>query len=414
MSQSLSAQKRAFLFLQGPCSLLFPRIADRLRNHGHAVHKINFNSGDVAYWTPRKALWFRDKLSELPEFLESVWLKHGISDQILFGDCRPVHKAAALRAEQFGVRSYVFDGGYFRPLWITLEREGVNGHSLLPRDPDWFWKTGKRLPEPSAPQLFQPSFTTQAAHDVLYHLAGLSNPILFPHYKKHVSIMAPIEYAAYLKRFSLLKLCKHKEAQIISTLLSDKTPFFLLPLQLNSDAQIINHSHFENMSEVVEFVMRSFANHAPKNARLVIKNHPLDMGLVNYQKNIALLAQALDIAERIIYIESGNISALLAQAAGTVTVNSTSGSAALELGCPIIALADPIYNLPGLTFQGSLDDFWTVRPKPDPELFHCFRKTVMYATQINGSLYCDYGTKLAAENAARVLEVEKSPLEELL
>jgi len=410
----LSADKRSFLFLQGPCSPLFARIADRLRSHGHDVHKINFNSGDVAYWSPRKAIHFREKLQALPELLESVWLKHGISDQILFGDCRPVHKAAALRAERFGVRSYVFDGGYFRPFWITLEREGVNGHSLLPRDPDWFRDTGKRLPEPSAPQLFQPSFTTQATHDVLYHLAGISNPILFPHYKNHVSVSAPIEYAAYLKRFSLLKLNKHREKRIISTLLSDKTPFFLLPLQLNSDAQIINHSHFENMSEVIAFVMRSFAACAPTHARLVIKNHPLDMGLVNYQKNIARLAQELDLAERIVYIESGNITRLLAQAAGTVTVNSTSGSAALELNCPIITLADPIYNLPGLTFQGHLDAFWTALPKPDAELFSYFRKTVMYGTQINGSLYCNHGTKLAAENAARVLEAEKSPLEELL
>jgi len=410
----LSADKRSFLFLQGPCSLLFARIADRLRNHGHAVHKINFNSGDVAYWSPRKAIWFRDKLQDLPELLETIWVKHGISDQILFGDCRPVHKAAAMRAERFGVRSYVFDGGYFRPLWITLEREGVNGHSLLPRDPDWFRETGGRLPEPPAPQRFKPSFTTQATHDVLYHLAGIGNPVLFPYYKNHVPVAAPIEYAAYLKRFSLLKLNKPKEERIIGSLLSDAAPFFLLPLQLNSDAQIINHSHFENMSEVIAFVMRSFAGHAPTHTRLVIKNHPLDIGLVNYRQNIARLAHELDLVGRIVYIESGNITDLLAHAAGTVTVNSTSGSAALALSCPIITLADPIYNLPGLTFQGRLDEFWAVLPKPDAELFSCFRKTVMYATQINGSLYCNYGTNLAAENAARVLEAEKSPLEELL
>ncbi|MDO9106550.1 MAG: capsular biosynthesis protein [Methylovulum sp.] len=410
----MSADKRSFLFLQGPCSLLFSRIADRLGNHGHAVHKINFNGGDIVYWSPRKSIWFREKLEMLPDLLESVWVKYGISDQILFGDCRPVHKAAAVRAERFGVRSYVFDGGYFRPLWITLEREGVNGHSLLPRDPAWFRETGRKLPEPPAPQRFQPSFATQATHDVLYHLAGISNPLFFPHYKNHVSVAAPIEYAAYLKRFALLKLNKRQEERIIDNLLSDKRPFFLLPLQLNSDAQIINHSHFENMSEVIAYVMRSFAGHAPVHARLVIKNHPLDMGLVDYPKDIALLAQELDIAGRIVYIESGNITRLLAQAAGTVTVNSTSGSAALELMCPIMTLADPIYNLPGLTFQGQLDAFWNALPKPDSALFDSFRKIVMYSTQINGSLYCNYGTQLAAENAARVLEAEKSPLEELL
>jgi capsular polysaccharide export protein len=47
-------------------------------------------------------------------------------------------------------------------------------------------------------------------------------------------------------------------------------------------------------------------------------------------------------------------------------------------------------------------------------LFRRFRNTVIHTTQINGSLYCQYGTKLAAYNAARVLEAEQSPLEALL
>lgn len=410
----MSVNKRSFLFLQGPCSPLFARIADRLKNHGHFIHRINFNGGDVAYWAPRKATWFQGRLETLPEFLASIWSKYQITDQILFGDCRPVHKAAAHRAEDFGIRTHVMECGYFRPFWITLEREGVNGHSLLPRDPDWFREVGKRLPDPEPPQPFQASFATQATHDVLYHLAGAVNPLLFPHYKTHVPVSAPIEYAAYIRRFLLLKLNNPREERIISDLLSAGIPYFLLPLQLNSDAQILHHSRFRNMSEVIEFVMRSFARHAPIKTRLVIKNHPLDIGLINYKEAIAQLALQLNLAERVIYIESGLISLLTKHATGTVTVNSTSGNVALEFNCPTIALADPIYNLPGLTFQSSLDAFWSELPKPDAMLFKCYRNTVMYSTQINGSLYSRPGTILAAENAARVLEAEQSPLEKLL
>lgn len=410
----MSTKKRSFLFLQGPCSPLFAKIADRLQNHGHAVHKINFNSGDIAYWAPRKATWFRGKLKELPELLDSIWSSHQITDQILFGDCRPVHKDAAIRAERFGIRTHVMECGYFRPYWITLEREGVNGHSLLPRDPDWFRDAGKRLPEPPPLHSFQPSFASQALYDVLYHLAGAANPVVFPHYKTHVPVIAPIEYAGYLRRFALLRLSKAREERIINAFLGAKTPYYLLPLQLNSDAQILNHSRFENMPDVIELVMRSFAKHAPANTRLVIKNHPLDIGLLNYPKIIEQFSRELDLAGRIIYIESGMISTLTQHAIGTVTVNSTSGSVALEFNCPTITLADPIYNLPGLTFQDGLDAFWAATPKPDAELFKHYRNTVMYGTQINGSLYCRDGIELATENAARVLEADKSPLEELL
>ena len=408
------SQKRSFLFLQGPCSPLFLRLADHLTAHGHTVHKIHFNSGDAAYWASRKALWFREQLNELPEFLENVWKKYGITDQILFGDCRPVHRSAAMRAEQFNIRTHVFDGGYFRPLWITLELGGVNGHSLLPRDPDWFWDVGGKLPEPAKPVIFHPSFFTQAMHDVLYHLAGVANPVLFPHYRNHIPIIAPLEYACYIRRFSYLALIKKQEVNTFASVLADKSPFYLLPLQLNTDAQILNHSPFDGMVQVIEYVMRSFAKHAPSQAKLVIKNHPLDIGLVDYRKIIQQYEWEFDLQGRTVYLESGVIGQLLTKATGTVTVNSTSGGFALELACPTITLADPIYNLPGLTFQGELDEFWTALPKPDAELFRRFRNIVIHTTQINGSLYCQYGTKLAAYNAARVLEAEQSPLEALL
>jgi capsular polysaccharide export protein len=54
-------------------------------------------------------------------------------------------------------------------------------------------------------------------------------------------------------------------------------PYYLLPLQLNSDAQIRDHCRFDDMNGVMEFVLESFATHAAGDARLVIKNHPLDM-----------------------------------------------------------------------------------------------------------------------------------------
>lgn len=405
---------RSFLFLQGVCSPFFIRLADRLKADGHRVYKVNFNSGDWVYWGGRSAWNYRSPVSELRDFLDEKYRKFGITDQILFGDRRPVHRPAVDHGKVCGVRTHVFEEGYFRPYWITLEREGVNGHSLLPRDPDWFRDVGAHLPEYGDGRPFKSSFSIRAAHDMAYHAAGFWNPLCYPRYRTHAPVNAVVEYLGYARRLPMLRFHKPKDNVLVNNLIRASTPFFLLPLQLGSDAQIRDHSHFDDMTEVMAFVMESFAQHAPVDTRLAIKNHPLDFGLVNYPKLIRNLSNRFGLTDRIDYMETGDLEALLRHAQGVVTVNSTVGALSLGLNRPTIALSDPIYNLPGLTFLGELDDFWRARSLPDAELFRCFRNTVIHTTQVNGGLYCRQGIALAVENCRHILESERSPLEELL
>lgn len=412
----MKRQGRSFLFLQGVCSPFYPRLGQRLAAEGHRVVKVQFNGGDTLYWKRDcgPVHTFRAPQHELPAFIESLWERYGITDQIVFGDRRPVHRPAIEAAPAQGIRTHVFEEGYFRPFWITLEREGVNGHSLLPQDPTWFLETGRRLPELPAPRRFKSSFRVRATHDVLYHLAGLANPVVFPHYRNHAPITAPVEYAGYLKRFTQLRFWKRRDEARIQALVTGKRPFFLLPLQLNTDAQIRDHSPFANMREVMDRVMGSFAEFAPSDALLCIKNHPLDMGLSNHAGAIRHLERYYGLEGRIVYLESGNLNTLLKRAAGTVTVNSTVGIVSLEHRCPTLALSDPIYNMAGLTWQESLDEFWQSPQAPDATLFRRFHDTVMHATQVNGGFYCRRGIELAVENAASRLTAEQSPLEALL
>ena len=114
------------------------------------------------------------------------------------------------------------------------------------------------------------------------------------------------------------------------------------------------------------------------------------------------------------YLESGDLNALIKHAVGTVTVNSTVGIVSLESQCPTFALSDPIYNLAGLTYEGSLEEFWHQPPPPSAALFGFFRNTVMHAAQVNGGFYCQPSIDLAVNNAAHILEACPSPLEKLL
>jgi capsular polysaccharide export protein len=405
---------RQFLFLQGVCSPFFARLAARLSADGHSVLKVNFNVGDQLYWRGQKSVNFRGRPQDLRGFLDRLYRAYGITDQILFGDRRPVHRPAVEHAEVFGIRTHVFEEGYFRPFWVTLEREGVNGHSLLPRDPDWFWAVGGDIGLDENVVPFASQFSSRAAHDVAYHLAGSLNFALFPHFQTHAPANAAIEYIAFVRRSIALRYWKPRDAVAIEKLVASKDLYYVLPLQLNSDAQIRDHSRFESMAEVMEYVLESFSRAAPTQAKLVIKNHPLDVGLSDHRGALAALVRRFDLGGRVIYLESGKLEFLVEHARGVVTVNSTVGSVALGLDCPTITLSDPIYNLPGLTFQEALDDFWRQGEAPNRELFRRFRNAVIHCTQVNGGFYCAKGIDLAVRNSVAILENEISPLESLM
>lgn len=405
---------RCFLFLQGGSSLFFRSLAARLAGDGHAVRRIHFTGGDRAFWGSQPAESFRGRLQDMPAYYEDRFRAWGVSDVVLYGDRRPVHVPAIELARARGIRVHVFEEGYFRPWLITVERGGVTGNSPLPRDPDWYREVGARLPEQGMGRPFTATFAARAAHDVAFEIANLANPLLFPRYRTHVPYNRWIGYGAHLRRFAASPFHASRDRALIARLAQDTGLLFVLPLQLESDAQIRYYSPLSTMAALIEHVMGSFARGAPSGSRLVIKNHPLDPGFLNYDRLVTRLGRELGIAGQVDYVDTGDASALMHRARGIVTVNSTVGSSSLALGIPVITLGTAIYNMPGLTFQGPLDAFWKDAAPPDAELFRRYRNTVIYATQANGGYYSAYARSLAVESCLRLLMPERSSLEALL
>lgn len=403
---------RSFLFLQGLASPFFTRLSDRLRAGGDAVHRVNFCAGDAAFWGKRPAWSFRHDLQGLGAFLESRFQDHGFTDVILFGDQRPIHRLAIGVSRAFGARVHVFEEGYVRPNWITCERNGVNGHSALPRDPHWYLMTNAGLPDHGEGRTVRIPLRVRAAQDMAYRLANMTNPVVYPHYRTHRPKHAALEYAGWTRRFAQLRARERNERRLIHRLLAGKGRLFVLPLQLNGDAQVVHHSPFRHMGDVIDLVLASFAWHAPREAKILIKNHPLDTGLFPYRRYIARLAMELDLRERVHFVEGGHLPTLFEHAAGVVVVNSTVGLSALHQGRPTKALATPIYDLPGLTCGAALDAFWRDPAPPDPVLFRAFRNTVIHATQVNGDFFTREGIAMAVSGCGRML-ANRSPLEDL-
>lgn len=408
------SNNRHFLFLQGVSTPFFNELAKRLRREGHKVSRINFCGGDRHFWNLKGAWNFRGKESEFAFFLQDKLTHNAITELVLFGDNRPLHRTAIEIAESAGLEIHVFEEGYIRPNWATLERGGVNAHSRLPRDPAWYREVSRHIPERTEIREVPTSLASRAYYDIRYHLGNLRNPLLYPHYETHRPYKAPVEYAGWIKRFSLNPIYKRHAEREITGLLTADTPYFLLPLQLNADSQIAVHSPYNSMREVLEVSICSFAHHAPRDSHLVIKNHPLDTGFVHYPRIIHALIRHLGIDPmRVHYLEHGDLDLLLKHAQGSIMVNSTVGVLSLSFGRPTCVLGEAIYQMPGLTHQGDLDSFWHQPESPDPALFDAFRKTVIHTTQINGGFYTTGGIEMAVEDSLRLLTPE-SALSQLL
>jgi capsular polysaccharide export protein len=398
---------RSFLFLQGMASQFFARLGLALRKRGHTVSRVNFNAGDRLFWPLQGAIDFRGHADDWPDFLTEILVTRKITDIILFGDCRPLHRAAIQRARSLQLTVHVCEEGYIRPHWVTFERDGVNGHSTLPRNPDWYREISASLPPleslPSVPS----SFRKRAWQDLIYNAAAIALSPLYPHYQTHRPRHRLVEYAGWSRKMAFRPLTRRRAA-VEAERITPQTPFFLLPLQLNCDSQIRLHSKFGSMTPVVTTIIESFARHAPADTMLVVKEHPLDDGLINWRRVVGYLAAEAGLADRVVYLETGNLDRLIESTLGVVTVNSTTGTLALATGVPVITLGNAIYDIAGLTHQGPLDNFWTAPTPPDLSLFAAFRQVLAARCLLVGGFFSEQGIALLVQNAVHRLEATAS------
>ncbi|WP_088183234.1 capsule biosynthesis protein [Sphingobium sp. Z007] len=395
------ASTRTFLFLQGPHGPYFAMLADALRKRGHVALRININGGDKIDW-PGEASDYRGTFRNWPLFFDDFVVNHGVTDLILYGDCRPYHASAHGMARLRSVRVHVVEEGYIRPDFLTLQDDGVNGNSTLPLDPQWYLDEARKLQQ--AEVTFPPvpsTFRVRARNTMRNGLASALMRPLFPYYRTHRPHSFMMESIAWTYK---LLVGKHHAAQSLQEWekVQDR-PYFCLPLQLNSDYQIRIHSPFGDMRAALRFVLKSFARHAPDDVALVVKRHPLDPGLVSWSRLTRRLAAKYGVGDRVFYLDDGDIAELVRNASGVVTVNSTVGTLALNEGKPVTVLGHAVYKVPGIVNTGPLDAFWTTPGELDRDLYSAFRRVLMDRCLIHGGLLSEEGLALLVDNAVRRL-----------
>lgn len=375
------------LLLQGPPGPFFRRLAGELAGRGVQVDKINFHGGDELYY-PDHAVAYREGADAWPEFCRAFLRERGIDAVLLFGDCRPIHKVAIQEARALGVAVWVFEEGYLRPDYITLERDGVNGYSRMPRDPGFFFERAAELPEPPRAEPVGQSFYHHAYYVSRYALALERGKKRFPGYRHHRSFAPWAQATGWLRGGLKKPLHAHRDRALLPMCAGPwASRYFLVPLQVHADYQILEHSDFGDVGEMIDRVVRSFAAHAPRDTLLVLKHHPMDRGNRDYGRVLRALARELDLEQRLVSVHDLHLPTLLKHARGVITVNSTVGISAIHHGVPIQVLGDAIYDIPGLTARLPLERFWLEQPPPDRALYQAFAKYLRWTNQHNGNFY---------------------------
>jgi capsular polysaccharide export protein len=374
-----------YLFLQGPIGPLFHLLGERLRSEGVHVFRINLCGGDYYDW-PENATNFGGRMSEWPAFVDHYVQDNAITDLLVFGDCRPYHVAAIKIAQARGIRVHVLEEGYIRPDWMTLERDGVNGYSRMPTNPEWFVETAKNLaPRPQLSHVTA-SFKRRT-HDGFWHYANqLFDGGRFPHYEWHRpgSLLSDAVYWAH--KLIRQKWQSSQDEKLEKFLSDNEGKFFLLPLQLSADYQIRLHSPFPDMVSALCYIVDNFKHNAPPETHLLIKSHPLYAGFFNWGRYIEKLAKRTDLVDRIHYIDGGDLERMSAASNGMVCVNSTSATFALAANRPVAILGKAVYNIRGITHQGLLDEFWSNPTSPDPQVFEAFCHVLRSRYLVRGGL----------------------------
>ncbi len=388
-AQSPAVGQRRIMLLQGLMGPFFRELGKGLIARGHKVFKVNFNGGDRLYWRLPNGIDYPGTLADWPQTFAALLDKHQITDIMLFGDCRDHHTSALDICRARGVRAYVFEEGYIRPDWVTMELGGVNGHSSLPRDPQWYRDAAAALPPLPEHLRVMSSFRRRAIQGLLYNAADVLSRWRYKGWTNHRPWHPLVEGAGWARKLNNRQMREEQAVRLIETLNAPDVRYFLFPLQLDSDAQIRLHSPFAGVADAMKMVIDSFAAHAPADVRLVVKEHPLDNGVRDWELETHHLALAAGVEDRVDYLAWGDIEAIAERALGMVTINSTSGTLGLARGLPVIVLGTAIYDMPDLTFQDGLDRFWTERTAPDPETFAAFRRVLIDKCLIPGGFFSD-------------------------
>lgn len=372
------------LLIQGKMGSFFSRFASFLMGQGITVSKINLNAGDAHFYQHSERVYnYKDTLGNFDTFVSRLISDESIDAVVCFGDCRPHHAIAGNVCRRIDTDFFVFEEGYLRPDYITLEKDGINGNSVLDvSEIEHFIKANDK------PLFTDNRFYRMCFATIQYYIIARAKQGEYPYYEHYRGMTAWQEAMTWMKA-PLIKARGYLPDKNLEKRLKNQLAerYFLVSLQVYNDSQITHHSDYQDVTEFIEEVIESFANFAPNDMHLVLKHHPLDRAHRQYGNLIHQLASNAKIAQRVHYGCDMHLPTLIRHSLGMVTINSTTGLQSIYHRKPTKTMGRAIYNVEKLTDQQPLDRFWQNPLAPDHQYYLKFREYLIEQTQLNGSFY---------------------------
>lgn len=202
------------------------------------------------------------------------------------------NQTVAIAANSLGIPVMYFENGLV-PNTTCLDPKGVNFTSSLPRNPNFYLSRA---------------------------LSGQA--------------LAQIE-----------QVKSHKKRSIDNETLNLPEKYIFVPFQVPNDTQVVVHSPWiKSMEALFSAVMYAIDNVADKEIKVVFKEHP------NWPKKFTHLHSAHG---RALFANGTKATTLIENAVATITINSTVGLEALQLGGKLITLGEACYALDGMTLKAN-------------------------------------------------------------
>ena len=374
------------LFLMGPIGTFFARLSNYLEAHNIITYKISFPLFEYGFPKSRLIKYDQD-IYLFKNYLKKIIFDKEIKHIFMYGNVLIPHREALklveeLKKEDIYINTHIFELGYLRPNFVTLENKGINYNSSLIKNREFYLKQDSYV-----------FFPIPKKH-ARFRIRKLWKPISFINHsfknykivnKEHKLQPKPIYIwfqikGCFLKYYYRLSEYKLKKKCFF------ENKFFIVILQVSTDSQLTEGSELKDNKNFIYKVIEDFAKANP-NINLVFKHHPRDRGYTNYNNLIEKFSKKFGVSKKVFYIHDYFLSKLFQNpnCQGTVLINSTVGYQSLYHCVPVKSFGITPYDLEGLTDQRDLYIFFKNPPAVDKLLFNKFYKYILENSQINGN-----------------------------
>lgn len=311
-------------------------------------------------------------MAKYVSFLRTFLMAKKVDLVLMHNDLRWQHALAIQVCKELNVRYLISECGLFRPDTITIDQLGVNAYSSLPKTSD-FYRSLKT--SPITLKSYKPRKIESSFNNIRFLLFLMLNK-----FGDVFDFNSPLKNKHY-KITSYFNLFIHRKFKFIKKIESSLPDnYIFVPLQVNTDTQILVHSDYKNIQEFISKVENDFYALNSESV-LIFKVHPME-GSGNYffdKRSLVVNTATKELIERCEFV---------------ITINSTVGFEALQSRKRVIVLGDAFYKINGLVICSStnslkkdLADCLQGMHGIDEDLILKFVYYLRSQYQVNGNLF---------------------------